>query len=76
MPARRRRYLTMALMALLDDPKLLLEALATTPAGVDHLEPANLRTVLMPGHKDSQQHYIRSEQAALTEGVHCGYGST
>jgi hypothetical protein len=62
----------MALMALLDKSKLLLEAPATTPARVDHLEPANLRTVLTPGHKDTQQHLLRSEQAALTEGVHFG----
>jgi hypothetical protein len=46
-------------MALLDDPKLLLEAPATPPTGVDHLKPADLRTVLMHSHKDIQLQLTR-----------------
>ena len=54
----------MTLKALLDDPKLLLEAPATTTAGIDHFETTNLRTVLMTIHKDSQHQITRKRQAA------------
>ena len=63
MATRRRRHLPMAMMALLDDPKLLLKAPTTPTAGVDHFETANLRTIRMPSHKDSQQQMTRERCA-------------
>ena len=65
MPARRRRHLPMTLMALLDDPKLLLKTPTPPAAGVDHFETTNLmRTIRMPSHKDSQQQITRERKAA------------
>ncbi len=76
MPARRRRHLPMALMALLDDPKLLLKAPTTSPtAGVHHFETTNLRTIRMPSHKDSQQQITRERKAAHAEWLRCSLGS-
>ena len=65
MPASRRRNLPMALMALFDDPKLLLKAPTPPPAGVDHFETTNLmRTIRMPSHKHSQHQITRERKAA------------
>ncbi len=72
MPARRRRHLPMALMALLDDPKLLLKAPTTPTAGVHHFETTNLRTIRMPSHKDSQQQITRERKAAHAEWLRPG----
>ena len=67
MATRRRRHLPMALMALLDDPKLLLKAPTTPTPGVDHFETANLRTIRMTSHTDSQQQITRERKATYAE---------
>ena len=74
MATRRRRHLPMAMMALLDDPKLLLKAPTTPTAGVDHFETANLRTIRMPSHKDSQQQMTRERKAAYAGWLRRGFG--
>lgn len=63
MPACCRRHLPMPLMALLDDPKLLRKAPSTPTPTVYHFQSANLRTIRMPSHKDSQQQIMRKQQA-------------
>ena len=63
MTRRRRKCMPMTLMALLDDSKLLLEAPATTTAGIDHFETTNLRTVLMTVHKESRRQITKDRQA-------------
>ena len=67
MPARRRRHLPMALMALFDNPKLLLKTPTTAPASVHHFETTNLRTIRMPSHKDTQQQITQESKAAYAE---------
>ena len=55
----------MALMALFDDPKLLLRIPTPPPAGVNHFQTTNLmRTIRMPSHKDSQHQTTRERKAA------------
>ena len=47
MATRGRRYLSVTLETLLDDPQLLRHAPAPTATGVYHLETLNLETILM-----------------------------
>ncbi|MGI9490249.1 MAG: hypothetical protein ACR2RF_31050 [Geminicoccaceae bacterium] len=54
----------MTLMALLDNPKLLLKAPATTTPSINNIKTTNLRTVLMTIHKLSTHHITRNRQAA------------
>ena len=54
----------MTLMTLFDDPKLLTKAPTSPPAGVDHLQKANLmRTIRMRSHKESQDQITRGQKA-------------
>ena len=64
MPARRRRHLPMALMALLHDPKLLLKTPTTSSPGINHFQTTNLRTIRMPSHKDSSHQITQESKAA------------
>ena len=50
MATRGRRYLSVTLETLLDDPQLLRHAPAPTATGVYHLETLNLETILMNSH--------------------------
>jgi hypothetical protein len=67
MPASRRRNLPMALMALFDNPMLLLKSPTPPAAGVDHFQTTNLRTIRMPSHKDTQQQITQESKAAYAE---------
>ena len=69
MATRGRRYLSVTLETLLDDPQLLRHAPAPTATGVYHLETLNLETILMNSHKVSFAEPHRLWQAVLTGGV-------
>jgi hypothetical protein len=66
---RSRRYLSLALEALLYDPELLIQAPTPATSGIHNLQPLNSETVLMTGHKDSLTEHLTLRQAALTGGV-------
>jgi uncharacterized protein (DUF4415 family) len=66
---RRRRGLAPTGKALLDDLQLRLGRPTTAPAEFDHLEPLNLRTVLMPIHKDTPHRPARYRKTAFTGGL-------
>jgi hypothetical protein len=66
---RRRRGLAPTGKALLDDPQLRIGRPTTAPPEFDHLEPLNLRIVLMPIHKDTPHRAARYRKAAVTGGL-------
>ena len=51
------------LMALLDNPKLLLTAPTVPTSSVDQVETANLTTIPLPSHKDRQQQITKARKA-------------
>ena len=75
MATRGRRYLSVTLETLLDDPQLLRHSPAPTATGVYHLETLNLETILMNSHKVSFAEPHRLWQAVLTGGVRYAWNS-
>ena len=64
------------LIALRNDPKLLLMAPAPTAAHLHHVETLNQNTVLMPAHKHSVSRPAQTRQAAYAGGfrINCKPG--
>ncbi len=69
MPTRRRRDLTVALIALLDDPKRLRQTPASPTTGVHLLQTVNLKSLLIASHKESLANPQDRSQAVHTGGL-------